>query len=156
MEDDDDDDDDDDDNDDDEDERLHAIRQHGGCSICTVAYLNVYICVCVCVSMEADENSINTDYYRPCHVVYAHEYPRIFVLGQKLIELIPIYIYPRYFIYTSFFIFPRQEGMIHRLISIDMQGICIFQGISLRQVIIHSFVCVIFKGAENDRGRIFV
>lgn len=69
MEDDDDDDDDDDDNDDDEDERLHAIRQHGGCSICTVTYLNVYIYVCVCVSMEADENSINTDYYRPRHVV---------------------------------------------------------------------------------------
>lgn len=59
--------------------------------------------------------------------VTLYEYPRIFVLGQKLIELIPIYIYPRYFIYTSFFIFPRQEDMIHRLISIDMQGICIFQ-----------------------------
>lgn len=59
--------------------------------------------MCVCVSMEADENSINTDYYRPCHVVYAHEHPRIFVLGQKLIELIPIYIYPRYFIPPSLF-----------------------------------------------------
>lgn len=119
-------------------------------------YIFKCIYMCVCVSMEADENSINTDYYRPCHVVYAHEYPRIFVLGQKLIELIPIYIYIPAIFYTSFFIFPRQEGMIHRLISIDMQGICIFQGISLRQVIIHSFVCVIFKGAENDRGRIFV
>lgn len=128
MEDDDDDDDDDDDNDDDDDEGLHAIREHGR-SICTATYLNIYIYVRI-RSVGADENSINTDYYRPCHVVYAHEHPRprIFVLGQKLIELMPIYIY----IYTrdllSSFFFPRQENMIHRLISIDMQGYVYFEG----------------------------
>lgn len=120
VEDDDDDDDDDDDNDDDDDEGLHAIREHGR-SICTATYLNIYIYVRI-RSVGADENSINTDYYRPCHVVYAHEHPRprIFVLGQKLIELMPIYIY------SSFF-FPRQENMIHRLISIDMQGYVYFE-----------------------------
>lgn len=81
MEDDDDDDDDDDDNDDDDDEGLHAIREHGGCSIYIFKY--IYICMYMYIrSMETDENCINTDYYRPCHVVYAHEYPRprIFVL----------------------------------------------------------------------------
>ena len=39
MEDDDDDDDDDDDNDDDDDEGLHAIREHGGCSIYIFKYI---------------------------------------------------------------------------------------------------------------------
>lgn len=73
-------------------------------------YIFKCIYMYVCVSMEADENSINTDYYRPRHVVYAHEYPRIFVLGQKLIELIPIYIYTRDILYippSLFFLVKR-------------------------------------------------